>query len=215
MTFAGQFALPGPAWRWAMDIIRANGATVLTEDGQRTMEVMNLMVTVENPLMGWPLADSGWDLVGLDEYATQLMNPYAKGFDYDYGNRLKCYPSPKRQDDCWNCSGDAHAGAVDQIDGVINTLKKSPTTRRAIAITWIPNDDLESYYHVPCLQLLDFLIRGEALHCTAFFRSWDVARAGPANMYGLAKLMEHVGQQVGVATGSLTVVAASAHIYEG
>jgi thymidylate synthase len=39
-------------------------------------------------------------------------------------------------------------------------------------------------------------------------------RAAVPNMYGLARLMEHVGQAVGVPIGSLTIVAASGHVYQ-
>lgn len=46
------------------------------------------------------------------------------------------------------------------------------------------------------------------------FRSWDVKRAAPQNLYGLSKLMEYVAARVGVPMGELTVFAVSAHIYE-
>lgn len=42
----------------------------------------------------------------------------------------------------------------------------------------------------------------------------NYGRAAVPNMFGLAKLMEHVGNAVNVPMGSLTIVAASAHVYE-
>jgi thymidylate synthase len=41
-----------------------------------------------------------------------------------------------------------------------------------------------------------------------------LGRAAVPNMYGLAKLLEHVGRAVGVPIGSLTIIATSGHIYE-
>ena len=67
---------------------------------------------------------------------------------------------------------------------------------------------------IPCLQLVDFLIRDGKLHLTTVFRSWDVKRAAPQNLYGLSKLMEYVAEHVGIPMGELTVFAVSAHIYE-
>lgn len=61
--------------------------------------------------------------------------------------------------------------------------------------------------------LVDFLIRDRKLHCTAVFRSHDIARAWPANVYGLGKIMKLVSESLGTETGTLTVFSISAHIY--
>ena len=100
-----------------------------------------------------------------------------------------------------------------QIAYIIKKLNAEPTSRRAFAITYVP--DLDMYEDsIPCLQLVNFLIRDGKLHLTAVFRSWDVKRAAPQNLYGLSKLIEYVAKQVGVPMGELTVFAVSAHIYE-
>jgi thymidylate synthase len=49
---------------------------------------------------------------------------------------------------------------------------------------------------------------------TAFFRSHDLAQAWPSNIYGLAKLLEYVANEVGIEVGSITTISASAHIYK-
>ena len=121
------------------------------------------------------------------------------GFRYTYGERLFEY--------------DNQIVCVNQIEFIIISLNGDPTTRRAIAITYNPMVDLYED-SIPCLQLVDFLIRDGKLHLTAVFRSWDVKRAAPENLYGLSKLMEYVAEKVGVPTGELTVFAFSAHIYE-
>jgi thymidylate synthase len=175
---------------------------VTTEDGKATREVENLMITVINPLSGWPIPGSNWDMPGLNKYAEQLLsgeNP--SDFKYTYGERLTTYPDTE-----------GHY-AIDQIDSCIELLKKHPETRRAIAITWVPDWD-EFGGEVPCLQLLDFLIRGGKLNCTAVFRSQDILRAWPCNVYGIGRLMAHIGDKVGIPVGSLTTISCSAHIYE-
>jgi thymidylate synthase len=73
--------------------------------------------------------------------------------------------------------------------------------------------DDQSRQHVPCLQLIDFLFRGGKLNLTAYFRSHDIERAYPCNLYGLNKLLEYVAREAGMEPGSITTISASAHIY--
>ena len=199
---------PWVAWQWACNTIAAKGDLVKTEDGKLTKEVCNLAVEVLEPGQGWPVPASGWDLPALDRYAAQLMNPDNTGFDYTYGNRLRAHPAIFDDPD-----SDISIMEWDQIQIISGKLKRFPTSRRGIAITWHPEIDIVAD-HAPCLQLVDFLFRGGQLNMTAFFRSWDVSRAAPANMYGLSKLLGYVAKEAGMKPGSLTIVAASAHIYE-
>lgn len=193
---------PEQAWLWGKRLIEIHGDNVISEDGHMTRELLNLHLTILEPLSGWPIDGSGWDMTGLNKYAEQLLsgeNP--SGFRYTYGERLTTYPI-----------SDGNY-TIDQIDFCIVRLRENPESRRSIAITWVPGWDAFDA-EVPCLQLLDFFIRDGKLQCTAFFRSWDVGRAAVPNMYGLARLQSHVAGKVGVPMGSLTIVAASAHIYQ-
>lgn len=185
------FALPGEAWRWAMKYVQVNGEKVITEDEQTTVEVRNLVLTISNPLSGWPIKGSGWDLPALDAYVRDQILGEANrtGFSYTYGQRL-----------------------VPRLESLAKALRANPTSRRAVISLWQDGD--YEIQHPPCWMALDFLVRGEALHLTAFIRSNDIAQAWPANAYGLAKLMEHVAGKVGVEVGSLTTHSVSAHIYE-
>ena len=194
------FDTTAEAWAWAKGIIAAYGSNVIDEDGKNTREVQNLQVTVLHPSEGWPIPQIGWDIPGLEKYAEQLLSDENNGFDYTYGERLRLYPD----------TGGIYK--MDQIDFLVGRLKDNPTTRRAIAITWVPEWDAIGH-HVPCLQLIDFLFRADKLHLTAFFRSHDILRAYPPNLYGLNKLLEHVAREAGMESGSITTISASAHIY--
>ena len=199
------FHYPAQAWAWAMSLIDLHGDMVRTEDGQLTKEIMNLMVTVLEPGKGYPIPGSEWDLTALNRYAEQLLSPENPGFEYTYGERLRKYPD--------SIDG-GYAGAdSDQLEYIICKLRENPLTRRAIAITWIPDVD-RLHEHVPCLQSVDFLYRQDKLHLVAYFRSWDVGRAMVPNVYGLSKLLDHVAEQTWMKSGSLTCMTASAHVYE-
>jgi thymidylate synthase len=60
----------------------------------------------------------------------------------------------------------------------------------------------------------DFKLRDGSLHLSIFFRSHDFAGAYPANLYGLARLLEYVAREVDAEPGSISTTSASAHIYE-
>jgi thymidylate synthase len=200
---------PAQAWKWAMSQfadypagVKPPWQAVTTEDNQATREVCNLCLSIERPLEGFPIAGSGWNMEGLKQYAEQLLsgeNP--SGFKYTYGERLVTYPDTEGN------------YTIDQIDNCITRLKRHPESRRAIAITWVPDWDCFDD-EVPCIQSADFLIRDGKLNATVFIRSWDLQRAAPCNMFGLAKLMEYVAGEIGVPVGSLSIVAVSAHVYQ-
>jgi thymidylate synthase len=67
---------------------------------------------------------------------------------------------------------------------------------------------------VPCMIVDDFKLREGRLNLSVFFRSHDFAGAYPANLYGLAELLEHVAREVGGSPGSISTLSSSAHIYE-
>ena len=168
---------------------------------------MNLQLTILEPGEGWPIAGSGWSSIkALDIYAeTEILSPTVPdGFRYSYGERLFAYP-PIFMDEWIN--------PINQIEKIIARLKANPETRRAMAPTWQPFGD-HSKDSVPCLQLIDFLYRDGKLHLSAIFRSQDIAQAFPANAYGLWRLLCYVAGEVGMETGSLNIMAVSAHIYE-
>lgn len=201
MSHQGTFALPGPAWRWACQRIKTLGERVVTEDGQETIEIRDLILTVENPLQGWPIAGSGWDIPALDVYVKdQILGDENKtGFAYTYGERIK-----------------------PRLNSLINQLRDEPTTRRGVIAIWDGMD--YSKIHPPCWMSLVFLLRGDELHLSAYVRSNDIKQAWPANAYGLAKLMECVAYAIGeerydsdreIKAGSLTIHSVSAHIYTG
>jgi thymidylate synthase len=185
------FETPGAAWRWACDRIRLGGERVVTEDGQMTREIRNLVLQVNSPTIGWPIAESGWDIPALETYYHNQIIGSANptGFSYTYGQRI-----------------------APRLGALIETLWTSPESRRAVISLWQDADyDIQ---HPPCWMVLEFLIRSDQLHLTAFIRSNDMLQAWPANAYGLSRLMSRVADAVGCGVGSMTTISASAHIYE-
>jgi thymidylate synthase len=182
----------------------------------------------------------------MEQYAKDILvitrdNPVAlakqergDGFEYTYPDRLFDYPT----NDCFY-DGEFGAGrymlgngdgeGINQIDYVIRELTKSPQSRRAIAITWVPELD-EGSQKPPCLQFAHFLIRKgvpafnqrpDYLYLSGRFpfRSHDMLSGYGANAIGLLGLMKYVTSKLSdnlkepIAIGNLVTFSSSAHIY--
>ncbi|HWQ66419.1 MAG TPA: thymidylate synthase [Methanospirillum sp.] len=169
---------------------------------------------------------------------------------YTYGNRLRDYPvavfgSPG--DRSWSrrlldrlmqplgyipagsgggvtYQGDGNEGGIDQIQtSIITRLIENPTSRRAIAITWVPDIDIKRE-EPPCLQIVQCLIdRSMRLNLVCLFRSNDMLSAWGQNAYGLAHMQDHIlaainagrekkGQDP-LTLGWLETISISAHMY--
>lgn len=188
------------AWHRGLNLIWRQGEEIADERGTRIRELLSLQVVVEDPYQEMIPEEYSWNEERLEEYAHQLQCGENPGFEYTYGERLRA----------WRLPG---AVPLDQIDMAIQRLRKSPATRRATAVTWIPPVDL-SRDEVPCMIVDDFKLRNGRLHLAIFFRSHDFAGAYPANLYGLARLLEYAAHEVGARPGSISTTSASAHIYE-
>ena len=188
------------AWQRGLSLIWRQGSQITDERGTRIRELLSLQVVVEDPYHEMIPPQYSWNEERLEEYAQQLLSGNNPGFEYTYGERLRA----------WSLPG---APALDQIEQAVQRLRASPATRRATAVTWIPPVDA-CKDEVPCMIVDDFKLRDGRLHLSVFFRSHDFAGAYPANLYGLAKVLQYVSGQVGALPGSISTTSASAHIYE-
>jgi len=188
------------AWERGLGYIWRQGEQITDERGTRIKELLALQVVVEEPYRQMIPAGYSWNEERLEEYAGQLLSGSNPGFEYTYGERLFAWSLP-------GCP------PLDQIDLAVNRLKASGSTRRATAVTWIaPVDSAKE--EVPCMIVDDFKLRDGRIHLAAFFRSHDFCGAYPANLYGLARLLQYVAERVGAEPGSISTTSASAHIYE-
>lgn len=204
-------------WEKLVRKIMKEGTEIRDERGSLTKEILNVMVSIENPLgksrsNNYFLNNLTDKLAGirdirvpegyfwsgdkLEIYSEQFISSDLQGFVYTYGNRLR-----------------AHFNDVDQIQEAIDRLKNCKESRRAISVTWDPVTDTQSE-EVPCMILVDFKIRDNKLYTTALWRSHDIYGAWFPNAVGLTYLAQYVAGEVGLDLGSITIHSISAHIYE-
>lgn len=194
------------AHRFLINEVIWNHLDIQTEEGEQTWEGDPVSVTISNPLISMIHHLSSFQQQKCDEYANQLINGVFAEFDYTYHDRLFSY-------DSFSISGNK---IINQIDRLIDHLKKEPETRRAIAITWNPRYDSftpEKEDSVPCLQMVQYIFRNNKLNCIAVFRSNDILSAAGPNMYGLVRLQEHVASALSLPVGSYTHIVTIPHMY--
>ncbi len=186
-------------WLRILDVIMKFGTEKMTEYKIGQKEIIDLVAVVEgdaqelSPWMKFSKAD-------LENYCTAIFNrEKPAGVTYTYGNRLMKYPL-------------ADGTFFDQIENATNYLKKTPHTRRAIAVTWNVDVDKNSA-EPPCITQIVWNVKNSKLYQTAVIRSNDMFGAWPLNAYALRKIQKEIAEKIGVGVGDLITISNSAHIY--
>jgi thymidylate synthase len=169
----------------------------------------------------------GWDdlVKYVDEVVNGSRDHLSTELSYTYHDRLVNYPGKPytyRAIGEWGeVTKDAACSIVNQLDRVVELLKKTPYTRRAQTITWIPGTDLYSD-EAPCMNSLWFRVIPrrtlwdgikDQLDMHVRFRSRDAFNAAFMNMYALTLLQKDIADKVGVEVGHYVDFSDSFHVY--
>ncbi|MGY1688161.1 thymidylate synthase [Geodermatophilus sp. SYSU D00867] len=116
-----------------------------------------------------------------------------------YGVQWRSWPTPD-------------GGTVDQIQGVLDTLRKDPDSRRMVVSAWnvaaLPEMAL-----APCHALFQFAVHDGRLSCQLYQRSADMFLGVPFNIASYALLTRMVAAQVGLEPGEFIWVGGDCHVY--
>lgn len=178
-------------------------------DWNTTQKEISLTMVVESPLheprisklfIGGPKE--------LEQYRQEMLYgildfEIGRGnWKYTYHDRMVHYPL---YDTEWKY--------MDQIDFVINELKRNPSSRRAVILVRDPSVDAGSD-DPACLQHIQYFIRNNKLECKVLFRSNDACKATFMNAFALICLQELIATKLEVEVGSYVHRASSFHCYE-
>jgi thymidylate synthase len=196
-------------WLRILDVIMKFGEEKMSEYHIKQREVLDLVAVIEGkddsiaPCLKFNDSD-------LRQYYTKFFNSEKpEGISYTYGERLFKYPL-QGLNEKW--TGEI-SSTFNQIENIIDHLKKTPYTRRAIAFTW--NVDIDSNSdNPPCLTQVSWNIKNGILYQTSVIRSNDMFGAWPMNAFALKELQEKIANKLGIASGPLIIISNSAHIYE-
>jgi thymidylate synthase len=116
-----------------------------------------------------------------------------------YGVQWRSWPTPD-------------GGHVDQIAGLLDTLRRDPDSRRMIVSAWNVAQ-LPEMALAPCHALFQFYVADGRLSCQLYQRSADLFLGVPFNIASYALLTRMVAAQVGLAPGDFVWVGGDCHIY--
>jgi thymidylate synthase len=101
---------------------------------------------------------------------------------------------------------------TDQLQGVIDRLKKDPNDRRLIVSAWNPGE-LDQMALPPCHMMFQFFAANGKLSLHMFQRSCDMFLGVPFNIASYSLLLHMVAQVTGLQADECILMLADAHIY--
>lgn len=201
----------GEVWLKLLGNIYDYGAitSMKTNDSIKVRECINLVCVIEGEDPDTPKMEPyfRFDEAYLKSYYDEICtDKIPEGTLYTYGSRFRAWESKNGE-------------KIDQIQDMIEYLKKDTYRKSAIAQTWVVEDELTRRYlnkdkNSPCIILVQPNVQDGVLHLTSYIRSNDMFRAWPLNAFGLRKLQKIIATGLGVDMGTLTTISCSAHIYQ-
>jgi thymidylate synthase len=193
------------AWKTVLEEIMKSGDEIEDENEDITRELMNVMITVRDPLNSE--APHGYFTIErFKRCENQFIDPENRFEGIDYGNRIRKHFGFK-------LGRDVYSIKTDQIEAVITRLKRNRTTRRALLTVFDPSVD---HYQdtIPSMLMIDFNIRKNRLNTTAVWRSNDVYGSWIQNFFALRGLSKYISKTLNMNIGPITIHLVSAYIYK-
>lgn len=112
----------------------------------------------------------------------------------------------------WRAWGAGEGRLIDQMTQVVETLRKSPDSRRMIVSAWNVGE-LERMALLPCHVMFQFYVADGRLSCQLYQRSADVFLGVPFNIASYALLTHMVAQQCDLEPGDFIWTGGDCHLY--
>lgn len=108
----------------------------------------------------------------------------------------------------------AFGRSLNQIDRVIDRLRRKPDTRRAVISILEPSDLEPTRPEAPCTAALQFIRRRKRLHLIVMMRSNDAYLGFPHDVFCFTMIQELIARSLGIGLGEYHHFATSLHLYE-
>jgi thymidylate synthase len=112
----------------------------------------------------------------------------------------------------WRSWPDGRGGTIDQIAGVIESIRTKPDSRRHIVTAWNPAE-IDDMALPPCHCLFQFYVADGKLSCQLYQRSADIFLGVPFNIASYALLTQMVAQVTGLKPGEFIHSFGDIHLY--
>lgn len=202
------------AWRKWYDLLNGTDESHESRDGEVHSEILNAITIINDPTrnimkdpvrnlsMRYGIGELLWYLSANNKLSQ--IQKYTKGWDRmtDDGETVNSnygYCIAKKY-------------GFDQLEFVINELKKNPNSRRAVIHIKEPSNKPSN--DVNCTVCLQFFIREGKLYMTTYMRSNDVWFGFPYDVFQFTCLQIYLSMILEVELGTYTHIAGSLHLYE-
>ena len=138
----------------------------------------------------------------LNEHGVTIWNKWA---DKD-GNLGRVYGAQWRD---WRT---ADGRSINQIDQLIEQIKKNPDSRRLIVTAWNPGE-IGQMALPPCHAMFQFYVSDGELSCQLYQRSADIFLGVPFNIASYALLTLMIAQVCGLKPGDFVHTFGDLHLY--
>ncbi|MCI9182994.1 MAG: thymidylate synthase [Acholeplasmatales bacterium] len=101
---------------------------------------------------------------------------------------------------------------VDQLEWLINEIRKNPTSRRLIISAWNPSE-IEDMALPPCHCFMQFYVNEGKLSCQLYQRSADIFLGVPFNIASYSLFTMMIAQVCNLKPGTFVHTIGDAHIY--
>jgi len=112
----------------------------------------------------------------------------------------------------WRSWEGANGQTIDQIQWVVDEIRRNPDSRRLIVSAWNVAD-LPQMALMPCHSLFQFYVADGKLSCQLYQRSGDIFLGVPFNIASYALLTHMVAQVCGLGVGDFVHTLGDAHLY--
>jgi thymidylate synthase len=112
----------------------------------------------------------------------------------------------------WRRWSGGDGSEIDQIQWVVDEIKRNPDSRRLIVSAWNVAD-LPKMALMPCHTLFQFYVANGKLSCQLYQRSGDIFLGVPFNIASYALLTHMVAQACGLGVGDFVHTLGDAHLY--
>ncbi|WP_028550108.1 thymidylate synthase [Paenibacillus sp. UNC451MF] len=116
-----------------------------------------------------------------------------------YGSQWRNWPAPDGRQ-------------IDQIQQVVEQIKRNPDSRRHLVVAWNPAE-VDKMALPPCHYAFQFYVAQGKLSCMFQMRSVDTFLGLPFNLASYALLTHMIAQQCGLEPGELVWTGGDVHLY--
>lgn len=138
----------------------------------------------------------------LNEHGVTIWDEWAD----DDGNLGRVYGAQ------WTDWRTADGRSINQLDGVVEEIRRNPDSRRLIVCAWNPGE-VEAMALPPCHTLFQFYVSAGELSCQLYQRSADIFLGVPFNIASYALLTLMVAQVCGLKPGDFVHSFGDVHLY--